>query len=87
MSASDKFYEAVLQYRKTHRISQEDMAERCGICARYYQDLENGKVNASLKTALRIAGELDISLDTLVKEERADAAALSLSADPTDPKR
>ena len=74
MSAADHFYQMVRKYRKEHRLSQEDMAELCGICARHYQELETCKVNTSLETALRIAAALDISLDALVRERKEETA-------------
>lgn len=74
MSATEKFYRTVRIYRKEHRLTQEEMAELCGICARHYQELETCKVNTSLETALRIAAALDISLDALVQEEKGETA-------------
>ena len=76
MSATEKFYRTVRIYRKEHRLTQEEMAELCGICARHYQELETCKVNTSLETALRIAAALDISLDALVQEEKGETAVL-----------
>ena len=83
MSATEKFYRTVRIYRKEHRLTQEEMAELCGICARHYQELETCKVNTSLETALRIAAALDISLDALVQEEKGETA-VPVSADTVE---
>ncbi len=49
-------------------MTQAVVAERCGICTRYYQKLEKGLVNASLDVALRLARVLAFSLDAYHNE-------------------
>ena len=45
MNASKSFSRMLRQYRLTHHLTQEEMAERCCISTRHYCDLENGYVD------------------------------------------
>ena len=68
MSIMTKFSNELYNYRKTNQLSQKEMSERCDLSIRHYQDLEMGRVNPALSTAVRISAILDISLDSLKSE-------------------
>lgn len=66
-------------------LSQEQLAELCGITPSYVGHIERGSRQLSLNTAISISAALEISLDYLlldVKNENGDADVLeSISAD------
>lgn len=59
---------AVRKLRKNQGISQEELAERCGLHRTYISDVELGKRNVSLENIERIASSLNISLIDLFAE-------------------
>lgn len=69
MSIMLTFSRAVYQYRKAHHLSQEKMAERCGISVAHYKRFEKGETNVGLDIALRIAEVSEVRLDGLNKRE------------------
>lgn len=52
--------------RTQQRMTQADLAERTGFSNVYISYIEAGEKRASLDALLRIANELDLSLDSLV---------------------
>jgi transcriptional regulator with XRE-family HTH domain len=48
--------------RTRAHITQEQAAARAGIDVKRWQRLENGSVNATLRTLLRVARALDVSI-------------------------
>lgn len=52
-------------WRKRRRLSQIQLAERAGITQSTLSNYENGKREPSIGTLIRIAEELDVSLDVL----------------------
>ena len=65
MGTSNKLSDILFASRVSRGLSQEGMAELCGISTRHYSDLEQGKVNPRLTTTVRIFTRLGISLDIL----------------------
>ena len=63
-----RFGLAVRKLRLAQKISQEELAERCGLHRTYISDIELGKRNVSLENIERIATALDRSLWALFKE-------------------
>lgn len=57
-----RFGQAVRQIRRDQGISQEELAERCGLHRTYISDVELGKRNVSLENIERIAISLNKSL-------------------------
>lgn len=55
--------------REEKRISQKELAEKMDVLPAQYGKVENGKVTPSLKTLLRAAHALNISLDIIVYGE------------------
>ena len=64
-SAEKNFAKLLKQYRIINDLTQDEMAYRCGLITRHYQNLEAGKVNPSLTTVIRIATVLDLDLNCL----------------------
>lgn len=65
-----KFGEQLYYARIERELSQEKMAELCGLSPRHYHDLELGKVNPHLDTVVRLSSLLDISIDNLSQEDK-----------------
>jgi len=54
-------------FRLLRGITQEHLAEKLEMSARYVSDIENGKVNVTLKTINKIAQNLSIEEWELLK--------------------
>ena len=65
MKSHESFGKLVRAYRKSHHLSQQDMAELCNVSICYYQRIEHGKANLGLDLDIYIAAALDNSLDEL----------------------
>ena len=63
-----RFGQTVRNIRLKQNISQEELAERCGLHRTYISDVELGKRNVSLENIDRIAKSLNISLSALFME-------------------
>lgn len=63
-----RFGQAVRIIRHDQGISQEELAERCGLHRTYISDVELGKRNVSLENIERIAISLNKSLVELFLE-------------------
>ena len=63
-----RFGNAIRVIRRRERISQEELADRCGLHRTYISDIELGKRNVSLENIDRLACALNISLTDLFKE-------------------
>jgi transcriptional regulator with XRE-family HTH domain len=53
--------EQLMMIRKAKRLSQEELAEKCGIRNTRISDIERGQTNTSLKTLEKIMNALDIA--------------------------
>lgn len=63
-----RYGEAVRKIRLEQEISQEELADRCGLHRTYISDIELGKRNLSLGNIERIAISLNKSLSEFFKE-------------------
>ena len=63
-----RFGQAVRRLRRNQAVSQEELAERCGLHRTYISDVELGKRNVSLENIERIATSLNKSLVELFLE-------------------
>jgi transcriptional regulator with XRE-family HTH domain len=63
-----RFGEAVRMLRLNQGISQEELADRCGLHRTYISDIELGKRNVSLENIERLSLALNISLSALFME-------------------
>ncbi len=59
----------IKQYRKLMRISQQGLADMCGLHRTYISDLENAKCNPTLSVLMVLARSLGTSIENLLKEE------------------
>ena len=63
--------------RKEKNISSDYLAEKVGLAVESLWHIENGARNTSLGTLLKIAVELDVSLDYLVGRTESPVAAIA----------
>jgi transcriptional regulator with XRE-family HTH domain len=56
------------ELRKKRNLSQENLADECGLHRTYLGGLERGERNPTLTTMKRIADALHVSLDELLKD-------------------
>lgn len=63
-----RYGQAVRKIRLEQEISQEELADRCGLHRTYISDIELGKRNLSLENIERIAISLNRSLSEFFKE-------------------
>jgi len=59
------FTAQVKKFRLLKNLTQEELAQRVGVRRETIMRLENAKYNPSLELAVRIARELDASIDDL----------------------
>ena len=57
-------------YRFSNKITQEELAEKCGLSARYISDIENNKGNIPIDTLEKIATVLKVKPHLLLKESK-----------------
>lgn len=59
---------SIRDFRKRKKLSQAELAIRVGVTQAYICNLENEKrVNPSVDLLLRLASELDVSVNTLIQ--------------------
>lgn len=63
-----RYGRAVRKVRLEQSISQEELADRCGLHRTYISDIELGKRNLSLENIERIAISLNKTLSEFFKE-------------------
>ena len=59
----------IFTLRRNLKLSQKELATRCGVTQQFIQRIEKGKVNPSLKTIIRIAAALNCTVDELIGKE------------------
>lgn len=52
-------------------LSQKELAEKCKVSQQFIQKVESGKANPSLKTAIKMASALGVTVDELIGKEDA----------------
>lgn len=65
MNISKIFGKQIKSYRKALNISQEELAERCGLHSTYIGQVERGEKNASLKSIQKLSRGLKIPISKL----------------------
>lgn len=63
-----RYGQAVRKIRLEQKISQEELADRCGLHRTYISDIELGKRNLSLENIDRIAISLNKTLSEFFRE-------------------
>ncbi len=66
---NDKVWEKIglniMKYRKSKKLTQEQLAEMCNISRNYYQRIESASSSCSIDTLMTIAEKLEIPLKDL----------------------
>lgn len=62
--------DAIAAKRRAKRLTQQELADRCGFQRAYLSALEHGQRNPTLITMARIAKELDWSLGAMLRSAR-----------------
>lgn len=65
MTIQNEFAHHLYVCRNQKGLSQAEVAESANLSVRHYQELEIGRANPLLSTAIRLAETLGISLDAL----------------------
>jgi transcriptional regulator with XRE-family HTH domain len=63
----DTFRRNLQRLRRAAGLTQEELAERAGISARYLQFLESGDFGCSLAVLVRLRKALNVNWDTLLR--------------------
>lgn len=71
----------LIAMRDTHRMSQEDLAERCGVDLDIIRSIENNEVVPSLAPLIKITRALGIRLGTLLDDDKGLGPAISRAGD------
>ena len=61
-------------------LSLRDLADRLGVSPSLISQIERGRANPSVSTLYQLVGELDVSLDELLFEERRPSGAAATPA-------
>jgi len=64
-SVTEKFGQQIKTLRKAHNLSQEDLAELCGLDRTYISGIERGIRNVSLRNIEVLAHALEVTLADL----------------------
>ncbi len=65
--------DALREARRGRGLSLRELADRLGVSPSLISQIETGRANPSVSTLYAIAGELDVSLDELLFNERRPA--------------
>ena len=65
MDIREKFGKGISKYRKEKGISQEKLAELCGLHRTYISEVERGVRNVSLVNIEKICEALEVKIHTL----------------------
>jgi transcriptional regulator with XRE-family HTH domain len=63
----ERFGGNLLRVRQARRLSQQSLAERAGVHRTQISLFETGRRQPMLETSVRLAGALEVSLDTLLE--------------------
>lgn len=69
MDITQLYAEKVRSIRKELQLSQEELADLCGLHRTYIGAVERGERNITLLNAAKIADALQVSLSTLVSRD------------------
>lgn len=72
MNVSDRFGENVLRIRQARKLSQESLAEQAAVHRTQITLIENGRRQPGVETVARLAGALEVSVETLYEGIRWD---------------
>lgn len=66
---SAKLGRRIKEYRRTYQLTQEQLANKLGVCSRFIISLEKGEGNPRLDILYKISRDLNISLDSLCTDD------------------
>jgi transcriptional regulator with XRE-family HTH domain len=72
VNVSDRFGENVLRIRQARKLSQENLAERAAVHRTQITLIENGRRQPGIETVARLAGALEVSIESLYEGIRWD---------------
>jgi transcriptional regulator with XRE-family HTH domain len=75
MTALDRFGENLLRIRQARKLSQESLAELAAVHRTQITLIENGKRQPGVETVARLAGALEVSIESLFEGIRWDPRA------------
>ena len=64
-SLANEIGQRIRNYRNQMKLSQEELAEKCGLHPTYIGQVERGEKNATLESINKIAAGLNVSMSTL----------------------
>ena len=59
----------IKRYRKSKHVSQQALADMCGLHRTYISDLENAKCNPTLSVMMVVAKSLNVTLKDLLSDK------------------
>lgn len=62
------FGQVIRNIRQDKHISQEDLADKCGLHRTYISDIELGKRNVSFENMIKISHALNTKLSDIIRE-------------------
>ena len=80
------FGNRIRELRAVAGMTQEDLAERCGLFRTYMSRIETGKANPTLTMIHALAGSLGVAIPALFGETAAEPARRARSATPASAK-
>jgi transcriptional regulator with XRE-family HTH domain len=85
MTALERFGENLLRIRQARKLSQESLAELAAVHRTQITLIENGRRQPGVETVVRLAGALEVSIESLFEGIRWDPRAGEfLVADPPE---
>jgi transcriptional regulator with XRE-family HTH domain len=72
MTALERFGENLLRIRQARKLSQESLAEMAAVHRTQITLIENGKRQSGVETVARLAGALEVSIESLFEGIRWD---------------
>lgn len=72
------FKDNLIQLRKLHNMTQEDIAEKIGVSRQAVAKWESGETSPDLEKARQLAAVLEVSLDDLTNYESCENLGLSV---------
>ena len=70
----------IRKFRKAHRLSQDELAERIGISVTHMSHIETGNTKLSLPVLVDIAGVLSVHTDDLLFETASAERSVAMDA-------
>lgn len=76
-----KFEEKLVQLRKEHKLSQEQLAEKLGVSRQAVSRWESGETTPDMVNLLGLCNIFDVSADYLLRDEKSEAQTTAPTAE------